>query len=97
MSLKQRKHSNINIHLALWDDSVKFWAADFPPKQLLGPANIIIQPGAGGRSMDSVVLLATLVNGAETSLMQISVYSIFYNMIKFEWLDNVICFASTVE
>ena len=74
-----------------------FHEAQFSLKQLLWPANIIIQPGAGGRSMDSVVLLATLVNGAETSLMQISVYSIFYNMIKFEWLDNVICFASTVE
>ena len=54
-----------------------FHEAQFSLKQLLGPASIIIQPGAGGRNMDSVVLLANLVNGAETSSMQISVYSIF--------------------
>ena len=59
-------------------DSVHFsrsqWG-QFSPKRLLELANII---SAGGRNMDLVVLLAILVNGAETSLMQISVYSIFH-------------------
>ena len=78
-------------------DSLHFSREQFYPKRLLELANIIIESGAGGRNMDLVVLLAILVNGAETSLMQISVYSIFTKMIKFEWLDNVICFDSTVE
>lgn len=59
-------------------DSVHFSRSQwghFSPKRLLELANII---GAGGRNMDLVVLLAILVNGAETSLMQISVYSIFH-------------------
>ena len=58
-------------------DSVKFSGAQFPQKPLLGLANVIIQPGAGGWKMNLVVLLANLVDGDEASLIIIIVYRVF--------------------